>query len=73
MKYNVGDEVYIKGKVISIATNNPYDPNPLLFYQIDIGETGNIMVSENKVVDITKLVKPAKTIETKKISEGHYR
>ena len=73
MKYNIGDEVYIKGKVISIATNNPYDPNPLLFYQIDIGETGNIMVSENKVVDITKLVKLTKTIEAKEYKKGHYR
>ena len=73
MKYNVGDEVYIKGKVVGVATNTPYEPNPLLFYQVDIGETGNIMVSEHKVVDITKLVKPSKTIDAKEYKPGRFR
>ena len=73
MKYSVGDEVYIKGKVIGVGTNNPYDPHPILFYQVDIGETGNIMVSEHRVVDVTKLVKPTNIIDAKEISEGHYR
>ena len=73
MRYNVGDEAYIKGKVIGVATNNPYDPNPLLFYQVDIGEMGNIMVSESKVVDITKLVKPAHTIDAKEYKEGRFK
>lgn len=73
MKYRVGDEVFIKGRVMNVVTNNPYNPNPFLFYQVDIGETGDIVVSENKIIDITKLVKPTKTIEAREYKQGHFK
>lgn len=73
MKYNVGDEVYIKGRVMNIVTNTPYEEHPKLFYQIDIGETGNVIVAENKVADMTKLVKTKKCIDAKEYKRNHYK
>ena len=73
MKYKVGDEVFIKGRIISIGTNNPHDEYPNIFYQVDIGEIGAIVISEKKVVDMTKLVKPCKNIDAKEYKKGHFR
>lgn len=73
MKYNIGDEVYIKGRVMNIVTNTPYEEHPKLFYQIDIGEIGNVVVAENKVVDVTKLVKAGKVFEAKEYKKDHYK
>ena len=73
MKYRVGDEVFIKGRVMGVNTTTPYDQHPILFYQVDIGETGMIMVSENKITDITKLVKPTKVIDAKEHQKNHFR
>lgn len=73
MKYNVGDEVYIKGRVAGVVTDTPYEEHPKFFYQVDIGETGVVVVSENKVANITKLVKPCKTIDAKEYKKGHFR
>lgn len=73
MRYRVGDEIFIKGKVVNIVTSNPYDPYPSLFYQVNIGETGDIIVSENRITDILKLVKPAQTIDAKEYEKGHFK
>lgn len=73
MKYNVGDEVYIKGQIVGVGTNNPYDAAPIFIYQLDIGEMGTIVVSESKLISKNKLFKEQKTIDAKEFKKGHWK